>query len=98
MEASDKVYIPMRQHIGAPSKPLVKKGDKVKAGSLVAQASGFVSANIHSSVSGEVEGFEMREDISGKRLSILSSRTTSITKKRICQFCRTRLRKRLSKG
>ncbi len=68
MEASDKVYIPVRQHIGAPSKPLVKKGDKVKAGSLVAQASGFVSANIHSSVSGEVEGFEMREDISGKKI------------------------------
>ena len=42
------------QHIGAPATPIVQKGDKVKTGQLIAQASGFVSANIHSSVSGTV--------------------------------------------
>ena len=45
---------PMSQHIGAPAKPVVKKGDKVKVGTLIAEAGGFVSANIYSSVSGTV--------------------------------------------
>ncbi len=50
----EEVYIPLRQHIGAPVTCLVKKGDKVKVGTKIAEAGGFVSANIHSSVSGEV--------------------------------------------
>lgn len=54
MELPKVVYIPVSQHIGAPSTPLVKKGDKVKAGQLISKSSGFVSANIHSSVSGTV--------------------------------------------
>ena len=45
-----QVISPLGQHIGAPAQAVVKKGDKVKAGTLIAQASGFVSANIHSSV------------------------------------------------
>lgn len=45
---------PMSQHIGAPAKPVVKKGDKVKVGTLIAEAGGFVSAPIYSSVSGTV--------------------------------------------
>ena len=45
---------PMSQHIGAPAKPVVKKGDKVKVGTLIAEAGGFVSANIYSSVSGTI--------------------------------------------
>ena len=45
---------PMSQHIGAPAKPVVKKGDKVKVGTLIAEAGGFISAPIHSSVSGTV--------------------------------------------
>ena len=48
------VYIPIKQHIGAPAKILVNKGDKVKVGSLLAAADGVVSAPIHSSVSGEI--------------------------------------------
>lgn len=44
----------MSQHIGAPAKPVVKKGDKVKVGTLIAEAGGFISAPIHSSVSGTV--------------------------------------------
>ncbi len=49
-----QVSIPIAQHIGAPSKPLVAKGDKVKVGDKIAESTGFVSANIHSSVSGTV--------------------------------------------
>lgn len=49
-----QAVFPMSQHIGAPAKPLVKKGDKVKVGTLIAEAGGFISAPIHSSVSGTV--------------------------------------------
>ena len=49
-----KVVIPLSQHIGAPASPVVAKGDKVKVGTLIATAAGFVSSNIHSSVSGTV--------------------------------------------
>lgn len=48
------VYIPVKQHIGSPAKILVKKGDRVKVGTLLADADGIVSADVHSSVSGEV--------------------------------------------
>lgn len=48
------VYLLMGQHIGAPARPIVKKGDVVKKGQLVGDAQGFVSANVHASVSGKV--------------------------------------------
>lgn len=59
------VFIPVAQHIGAPAEPIVQKGDKVKVGQLIARASGFVSANIHSSVSGTVKKIEAGPDTSG---------------------------------
>ena len=49
-----EVLLPVDQHIGAPAVPVVKVGDEVKVGQLVAKASGYISANIHSSVSGKV--------------------------------------------
>lgn len=61
----DKVVIPMSQHIGAPATPCVQKGDKVKVGQLIGTATGFVSANVHSSVSGTVSNVAMVEDSSG---------------------------------
>ena len=63
----DTVY-PLSQHIGAPAKPVVKKGDEVLAGQLIAEAGGFVSANIHSSVSGKVKAIEKRLTASGSRV------------------------------
>lgn len=60
-----KVSIPVSQHIGAPATILVAKGDKVKVGQLIAQSAGFVSANIHSSVSGTVESIDPVLDSSG---------------------------------
>ena len=48
------VTIPVKQHIGSPAKILVSPGDKVKVGTLIADADGIVSADVHSSVSGEV--------------------------------------------
>ncbi|MFR9563464.1 MAG: electron transport complex subunit RsxC [Rikenellaceae bacterium] len=50
-----KVYLPLSQHIGAPAKPVVEVGDRVLVGQLVAEASGFMSANIHASIAGEVK-------------------------------------------
>lgn len=61
---SDLVY-PVSQHIGAPSAPIVKVGDRVLAGQKIAEAGGFVSANIYSSVSGTVKAIEPRRVISG---------------------------------
>lgn len=49
------VAIPLQQHIGAPCEPIVKVGDKVKVGQKIGEATGFVSAPVHSSVSGEVK-------------------------------------------
>ena len=49
-----KVIIPINQHIGAPAKPIVKKGDEVLAGQLVAESGGFVSIPMHASISGKV--------------------------------------------
>lgn len=56
MPYPDTVYIPLSQHIGAPANPVVKKGDEVFVGTLIAEASGFISAPVHSSVSGTVKG------------------------------------------
>ncbi|MBP2033717.1 electron transport complex protein RnfC [Clostridium algifaecis] len=50
----DKVFIPVRQHIGAPASPVVQKGDLVKKGQLIAKSGGFVSSNVHASISGKV--------------------------------------------
>lgn len=61
----EEVIIPLGQHIGAPATPVVQKGDKVKTGQLIATATGFVSANIHSSVSGTVKAVENFTDAAG---------------------------------
>ena len=50
----EKVVIPLSQHIGAPSKPLVKVGDQVKTGQKICEAGGFVSIPMHSSITGKV--------------------------------------------
>ncbi len=63
----DEVAIPLDQHIGVPAKPVVKRGDEVKVGQIIAQSSGFVSSNIHSSVSGKVVRIDKVPDISGFR-------------------------------
>lgn len=53
-EVPAKAVILLGQHIGAPAKPIVAKGDVVKVGTKIAEPGGFVSAAIHSSVSGKV--------------------------------------------
>ncbi|MDO4754049.1 MAG: electron transport complex subunit RsxC [Bacillota bacterium] len=61
----DFVSIPLRQHIGAPTELVVAKGDEVKVGQLLAKGGGFVSANIHSSVSGKVKEIKVTDTAYG---------------------------------
>lgn len=64
----ERVFLPMNQHLGIPSVPVVKKGDKVQTGQLVAEAAGFVSAPIHASVSGTVIDVAPYPDFQGRRV------------------------------
>ncbi len=65
MPVPQDVYIALSQHVGAPAKPVVEAGETVKEGQLIAEASGNVSANIFSSVSGQVVGIETRKNNQG---------------------------------
>jgi len=67
----DKAYISMSQHIGAPAKPIVKVGDYVKVGQLIGEKAGFISANIHSSVSGTVTAIKPYADLAGKMVNTI---------------------------
>ncbi len=60
----EMVY-PISQHIGKPARPVVKRGDEVLAGQLIAEADGFVSANIYATVSGKVKAIEHRRTSAG---------------------------------
>lgn len=62
-----QAIFPLSQHIGAPARPVVKRGDRVKVGTLLAEAGGFVSAPVHSSVSGTVLKVDAAVDASGYR-------------------------------
>ena len=61
------VIIPLQQHIGQPCKALVEKKDLVEEGQVIAEASGFVAAPIHSSVSGKVKDIDMQYHPGGGR-------------------------------
>ena len=60
-----ELVYPLSQHIGAPCKPLVKKGDQVKVGQLIGDTDAFVSAPIHSSVSGTVKEISTIRSVTG---------------------------------
>lgn len=70
-----RVILPLRQHIGAPCKPLVKVGDKVEEGEKIAESSSFVSSPIHASISGKVIAIKkMPHPLGGIDISILIKR------------------------
>ncbi len=64
-EPEGELVFPVSQHIGAPAVPIVNVGDDVKVGQKLAEAGGFVSAHIYSSVSGKVKSIEPRLVVSG---------------------------------
>ena len=65
VDPKGELVYPLSQHIGAPAKPVVAKGDHVLAGQLIAEAGGFVSAPIYASVSGIVKNIEPRRVVTG---------------------------------
>ncbi|MGQ9847039.1 MAG: electron transport complex subunit RsxC [Bacteroidales bacterium] len=71
----ERVYIPLSQSLGAPSVPVVNKGDRVKTGQLIAKGEAFISANIHSSVTGIVEKIDEWIDASGYRKKAIIIKT-----------------------
>lgn len=68
MPKGELVY-PVSQHIGAPAKPLVKKGDQVLVGQKIAEAGGFVSSHVICSVSGTVKAVEPRRMANGSMVN-----------------------------
>ena len=59
------VYISMAQHLGGPAKAIVAAGDKVKTGQVIGEPTGFISAYVHSSVTGTVKSVGLRKDLAG---------------------------------
>ena len=72
LELPDVVNIPLGQHIGAPATAKVAKGDKVLTGQLIAEATGFMSANIHSPISGTVTAVDMQPNGQGLRQMMIT--------------------------
>lgn len=104
-EIPKMVAIPLAHYIGNPSEAIVKKGDLVKVGQLIGQANGFVSANVHASVSGKVNKIDVQLDASGyKRPAVFIDvegdewletidRTSDI--KRACSFTKEEIIKKV---
>lgn len=65
----EEVVVPLQQHIGAPAVAGVQKGDEVRVGSVIGEAGGFVSARVHSPVSGKVRAIERTLHPLGKRVT-----------------------------
>ncbi len=68
------VSIPISQHIGAPAVPVVERGEQVKTGQVIAKTGGFVSANIHATVSGKIAKISDEMDSSGYRRTAIMIR------------------------
>lgn len=68
LPAPDIAVIPLQQHIGAPCEPIVAVGDRVKMGQMIGQASQFICASVHASVSGQVIAIEPRSLANGNKV------------------------------
>lgn len=75
MPMPEKVVLPLSQHLGKPSIPLVKKGDHVYRGQLIAKAGGFVSSPLHASVTGTVTGIDLHHHASGNMVEAITIET-----------------------
>lgn len=65
----EKVYVSMAQHLGAPATPVVAVGDTVKTGQVIGEPAGFISAFVHSPVSGVVKAVAPRADLAGNMVN-----------------------------
>lgn len=66
-----ELVYPLSQHIGAPAKPIVEKGQRVLAGEKIAEAGGFVSSPVYASVSGTVKCIEPRRTVTGDNINCI---------------------------
>ena len=71
LKPGQELVFPLSQHIGAPGKAIVAKGDEVLKGQMIAEAGGFVSAPVFSSVSGVVKGIEKRFNPTGSKVDCI---------------------------
>ena len=72
------VTIPMSMHIGRPAKPVVKRGDEVKVGQLIAEADGYISAPVHSGVSGKVQKIDEMMTAMGTKVACVVIETDGL--------------------
>ncbi|MDN5342913.1 electron transport complex subunit RsxC [Oceanotoga sp. DSM 15011] len=78
LKLPDTVYMYTSNHLGAPAKPIVEVGEKVKTGQKIAEASGFISANLHSPLTGEIVSIEkMVNAASGRKDDVIVIKKTS---------------------
>ena len=71
VKAGETVVLPLSQHRGAPANPIVKVGERVLRGQLIAESTSFVSAGICSSVSGTVKAIEHRPILGGEGMCVV---------------------------
>jgi Na+-translocating ferredoxin:NAD+ oxidoreductase subunit C len=75
MPFAEEYVLPLGQHIGAPSKPMVKKGDYVQRGQIIAEPSSFVSVALHAPVTGTVSAIELVENPGGQMAMAIRLKT-----------------------
>ena len=78
LKPGEELVFPLSQHIGAPAVPIVEIGERVLAGQKIAAKSGFISANIHSSVSGTVIKIEPRTIATGGKVNSIVIRNDNL--------------------
>jgi len=79
----NEYVLPLAQHTGAPSKPLVLPGDRVTRGQMIAAPDGFVSTALHAPVTGEVESIELRPHPNGHKSPAIVIRTDPFSSQRV---------------
>lgn len=81
----EEYVLPLNQHIGAPAKPIVQKGQKVKRGQKIADAGGFVSVAMHSPVDGTVKAIGLAEDPKGQMTECITIETDPFSTQQLDQ-------------
>ncbi|RMG46624.1 MAG: electron transport complex subunit RsxC [Acidobacteria bacterium] len=78
----DEYVLPLSQHIGRPAKPVVRPGQRVQRGELIAEPDGFVSSAVHSPVTGTVAAIEMRPHPTGRKMEAIVVRADPFASQR----------------
>ena len=79
----DEYILPLNQHLGAPSKPIVKEGQKVRRGERIADAGGFVSVALHAPVDGIVVAIDLFDNPSGQMQPSIKIKTDAFSTQRL---------------